>query len=212
MSGVCQSGQCIQGVLSPRMGLRLQEFATAASGMVGDSWPKSHAGGSLHDPSVYLLDYVPVDLRLEVSHAFVVGFSNCMATFAYLLRQKQFPKPALIRQCIGFVPGLDKGATASYFQAGGRPEYAIDAVLARCEEDVVEAASLGMVEDGVLQEALEALPACPMDDRFDLVRQALFQNSAVWPCGPYSMDEEQYQGDDGWVHYDTSGWSGQPGQ
>lgn len=36
-------------------------------------------------------------------------------------------------------------------------------MLARCEEDVVEAASLGMVEDGVLQEALEALPACPMD-------------------------------------------------
>lgn len=52
----------------------------------------------------------------------------------------------------------------------------------------------------------------PPSDRFDLVRQALFQNSAVWPCGPYSMDEEQYQGDDGWVHYDTSGWSGQPGQ
>lgn len=64
--------------------------------------------GPLHDPRVYLLDYVPVELRLEVSRKFVIGFANCMATMAYLLRQGQLPRPNLIRMTLGVLPGLDK--------------------------------------------------------------------------------------------------------
>lgn len=54
-------------------------------------------------------------------------------------------------------------ATNVYFQQGGLTEYAIDAVLSRCEENLLEAASLGMVEDSELEERLERLPAHPLD-------------------------------------------------
>lgn len=71
--------------------------------------PVAGEADSLHDPQVYLLDFVPGELRMEVAKPFVVGFANCMATMSYLLRQGQFPRPSLVRQCSGIVPGLDKG-------------------------------------------------------------------------------------------------------
>lgn len=62
----------------------------------------------MHDPQVFLFDYVPPELRMEVAKPFVVGYANCMATVAYLLRQGQLPKPRLVKQCAGIVPGVDK--------------------------------------------------------------------------------------------------------
>ena len=45
-------------------------------------------------------------------------------------------------------------------------------------------------------------------ENFDLVRQTLFQSAAVWPCGPYALEQEPVQGSgDDWVYYDTSTWA-----
>lgn len=62
----------------------------------------------MHDPEIYLFDYVPPELRVEVARAFCVGFANCMAAAAYLAKQRQLPKPRLLAQMISIVPGLDK--------------------------------------------------------------------------------------------------------
>lgn len=153
-------------------------------------------GQSLHDPEVYLLDYVPPELRIEVKKAFADGYANCMDSIAYLLKQGQAPKPKMVAQCASIVPGADKEATRKYFELGGLPEYALDAVLAQCETGTGES------------EVPEASgPVCGNDGNWELLRQHLFSNSGFWPCGPYPMDDEG--GDDsgdGWTYYDTSNW------
>jgi hypothetical protein len=45
---------------------------------------------------------------VQVTRQFCVGFANCMAAAAYLCKQKQLPKPRLLSQMLGIVPGLDK--------------------------------------------------------------------------------------------------------
>jgi hypothetical protein len=109
-------------------------------------------GSSIHDPPVFLLDYVPPELRMEVSRAFVEGFANCMDTVAYVLRQGQVPKPRVVAQCTAYAPGLDKQASKYYLNNGGVAEYALDAVLAQCEE----AAAQGDATN-------EAVPRCSND-------------------------------------------------
>ena len=66
------------------------------------------AAASLPGTSPYLHPPRPLQLRMEVSKGFVTGFANCMRTAAYLLRQGQLPKPRMVAQCAGVVPGLDK--------------------------------------------------------------------------------------------------------
>lgn len=44
----------------------------------------------------------------QVARPFAVGFANAMATAAYLARQRQLPKPRMVAQMMGIVPGLDK--------------------------------------------------------------------------------------------------------
>ena len=51
-----------------------------------------------------------------------------MATVAYLARQRQLPKPRLLTQMAGIVPGLDRAASQLYLSKGGAPEYAVSVV------------------------------------------------------------------------------------
>lgn len=146
-----------------------------------------------------MLEYVPPELRLEVTRPFAEGFANCMDSVAYALRQGQAPKPRVVAQCAGLLPGVDKDATKFFLGNGGAAEFALDAVLAACE-----AAGPGG----------GAGPACANDGKWELLRQQIFINSEFWPCGPYDDDEgEHWDGGgvdgadgDGWVHYDTSNW------
>ncbi|KAL4432208.1 hypothetical protein ABPG77_005970 [Micractinium sp. CCAP 211/92] len=208
----CTCNQCVAGILSPRMLLRLERTAASSAEMVQDSMPAFQGDLPVHDPEVYLLDYVPPELRVEVARPFAVGFANAMATAAYLARQRQLPKPRMVAQMMGIVPGLDKSATKAFTDKGGVPEYALDAVLARMEEEHEAAGDGSFIQDEANAKALEALPQCRNDDQFQLLRQQLFANSDFWPCGPYSFDDEDWgqeggEGeDDGWVHYDTSNW------
>lgn len=50
--------------------------------------------------------------RPQVAPPFCVGYANCMSTVAYLCKQRQFPKPRMVTQMSGIVPGLDKGCAA----------------------------------------------------------------------------------------------------
>lgn len=84
-----------------------QASATAAE-MVRDSMPQFPPDGALHDPEVFLLDFVPPECRLEVVKPFAEGFANCFDIVQYLLKQQQTPKPRLVGQMAGVVPGLDK--------------------------------------------------------------------------------------------------------
>mgnify|MGYP001150026187 FL=1 len=61
----------------------------------------------MHDPQAYLFDFVPPEQRVEVTKPFLVGFGNCIRTIAYLLQQGQLPKPRVVSQCAGLVPGVD---------------------------------------------------------------------------------------------------------
>jgi hypothetical protein len=148
-----------------------------------------------------MLEYVPPELRVEVARPFAEGFANCMDSIAYALRQGQTPKPRVVAQCAGLLPGVDKESTKFYLSNGGAAEYALDAVLAACE-----AAS---AENGA-----GAAPVCKNDGNWELLRQHIFINSEFWPCGPYDEDDDEFwggEGDggadgDGWVHYDTSNW------
>ena len=65
-------------------------------------------GGAVHDPQVFLLNYLPADLRMEVHKQFADGFANCMDSIAYVLKQGQPPKPRMVAQCARVVPGTDK--------------------------------------------------------------------------------------------------------
>lgn len=85
-------------------------------------------------------------------------------------------------------------ASALFASKGGLSEYCLDAVLDAC---------------GNFQNVagLDSLPECANDYQWDYLREVLFANSEIWPCGPYSMfDASGEQDDDGWVHYDTSNW------
>lgn len=212
----CTCGACIAGILSPRMAYRLEKTASAASEMVKDSMD-FNGEGPVHDPDVYLFDYVPPELRIEVTRQFCVGFANCMAAAAYLCKQKQLPKPRLLSQMLGIVPGLNKSASRFYLEKNGFPEYALDAVLARVEEEHEVGGDGSFVQDEANAAALETMPVCRNDDQFQLLRQQLFANSDFWPCGPYGFDDEEEaaqgagaQGggaaSDGWTYYDTSNW------
>lgn len=155
-------------------------------------------GQSLHDPEVYLLDYCPPELRIEVSKQFALGYANFMDSIAYLLKQGQLPKPRMVAQCAPILPGVDKEASKIYLSANGVAEYALDAVLAQCESSGGEASAAGPG------------PECALDGKWELLRQHLFSNSEFWPCGPYPMDDEGgdvgEDGGDGWVYYDNSNW------
>ncbi|PRW32670.1 ankyrin repeat family [Chlorella sorokiniana] len=212
---VCSCGACLNGALSPRMACRLKRTAPGCSDMIIESisWPGE---GPVHDPQVYMLDYVPPELRIEVTRQFVVGFANCMAAAGYLVSQGQLPKPRLLAQMLTIVPGLDKASSKYYLSRGGTAEYALDALLARVEEEHEGLGDGSFVQDEANSKALQALPLCRNDDQFQLLRQQLFCNSDFWPCGPYGFDEDEEAGgwtgesgaadDDGWVHYDTSNW------
>lgn len=196
------------------MMLRLERTAASSSEMVLDSM-NFKDDKPVHDPEIYLFDYVPPELRVEVARAFCVGFANCMAAAAYLAKQRQLPKPRLLAQMISIVPGLDKSASKFYLEKQGMPEYALDAVMARVEEEHEGQGDGSFVQDEANAKALEALPACRNDDQFQLLRQQLFANSDFWPCGPYGFDDDEQAGlggeqgtaaDDGWVYYDNSNW------
>lgn len=45
---------------------------------------------------------------MEVHKPFALGFANCIDAVAYLIKQGQVPKPRLVAQLAGVVPGLDK--------------------------------------------------------------------------------------------------------
>jgi hypothetical protein len=45
---------------------------------------------------------------MEVHRAFAHGFTNCIDAVAYLLKQGQPPKPRMVTQLAGLVPGVDK--------------------------------------------------------------------------------------------------------
>ena len=57
-----------------------------------------------------------------------MGYANLMATVASLARQRQLPKPRLLTQMAGIVPGLDRAASQLYLSKGGAPEYAVSVV------------------------------------------------------------------------------------
>ncbi|GAB4817543.1 hypothetical protein N2152v2_004589 [Parachlorella kessleri] len=161
----------------------------------------------MHDPQAYLFDFVPPEQRVEVTKPFLVGFGNCIRTIAYLLQQGQLPKPRVVSQCAALVPGVDKSASRAYLDGGGAPEYALDAVLAKCQQEHEELGdgSFLQQEEGAAAR-LEALPPCRNDDEFELVRQRLFENSDFWPCGPYEADDDYEGAEDDYVYYDTSNW------
>lgn len=197
--------------------LRLEKTAASSAEMVLDSMPAFRGDGPVHDPEIYLFDFVPPEQRIEVVRPFVVGFANTMSAAAYMARQRQLPKPRLVAQMMNIVPGLDKNASKTFLEKGGAAEYALDAVLARVEEEHEGKGDGSFVQDEANAKALAALPTCRNDNQFQLLRQQLFCNSDFWPCGPYTFDDEQEEGGqdnvggagadaDGWVHYDTSKW------
>lgn len=167
------------------------------------------AGGQpLHDPPVYLLEYCPPHLRLEVYEQFVQGFAGCMESLAYVVTQGMLPKPRMVMQTAPVVRHANKDAIKFYFDAGGAAEYAIDAVLALCEDS-----NLSQMVPHPESSQSATLPVCSNDGQWQLLRQQIFSNSSFWPNGPYPMEDEFEGGvedgdtmDDGWVHYDTSNW------
>ena len=68
----------------------------------------AHGAGNLHDPEVYLFNFLPHDLRMEVEKKFAHGYGNYMDAVAYLLGQGQLPKPRMLKMCALVVPGTDK--------------------------------------------------------------------------------------------------------
>ena len=168
----------------------------------------SSGGQPCHDPEVYLLNYVPPELRIEVHKAFADGYANIMDSIAYVLKQGQLPKPRMVAQCASILPGVDKEATKFFLNHGGVAEYALDAVLSQCESP---GSSTNDDDDDVGDGTASSSsgPVCVNDANWELLRQHLFSNSEFWPCGPYPMDDEGGEdgdGGDGWTYYDTSNW------
>lgn len=152
----CTCGKCIGGFLSPATAEAIKESCITSADLVRESmmpfFPTEDAM-SVHDPPVFLLDYVPPESRMEVSRQFVEGFASCMAAIAYVLRQGQVPKPSMLKMCATIAPGADKEACRFYFTHGGTMEYVLDGVLSQCECD-------GRNEEE------SALPGCANDCRF----------------------------------------------
>lgn len=120
------------------------------------------------------------------------------------------PKPRLVVASAPAVRGADKVALEFYLSHAGLGEYAVDAVLAQCENSPLGASTANGDGDSTFP------PACANDGTWAILRQQIFSNSSFWPCGPYPMNDdggfaEGEVADDGWVHYDTSNWR-PPGQ
>lgn len=62
----------------------------------------------MHDPDVYLINFLPPDMRMEVEKDVIIGFTNYIETVAYLLEQNQLPKPRMITSCVKCVPNTNK--------------------------------------------------------------------------------------------------------
>jgi len=175
--------------------LLLLEASNVAADIIRESLLDYPENGAMHDPDVYLLNYLPIETRLEVEKPFIVGFSNYIETIAYLLKQGQLPRPSMMNSCVSFVPGTDKGASVYFASKGGLPEYVLDAILDASREG------------NMSQSELEKLPECANDDQWDYLKEILLSGSSVWPCGPYSiLGEDDNPDDEGWVFYDTSNW------
>ncbi|WPT13300.1 hypothetical protein PSENEW3_00001142 [Picochlorum sp. SENEW3] len=190
----CSCHACIGGCLSPRTRLLMLETANVSADLLRESLSEYPEAQAMHDPDVYLINFLPPDMRMEVEKDLIVGFTNYIETVAYLLQQNQLPKPRMITSCVKCVPNTNKEASALFASKGGLSEYCLDAVLDAC---------------GNFQNVagLDSLPECANDYQWDYLREVLFANSEIWPCGPYSMfDASGEQDDDGWVHYDTSNW------
>lgn len=67
-----------------------------------------------------------------------------------------------------FVASIPHSATKQYLDRGGMPEYALDAVLARCVEEHEEMGDGTFVQDEEHAKALEALPTCANDGNWPL--------------------------------------------
>lgn len=68
----------------------------------------------MHDPDVYLINFLPPDMRMEVEKDLIVGFTNYIETVAYLLQQNQLPKPRMITSCVKCVPNTNKECVDRY--------------------------------------------------------------------------------------------------
>ena len=170
------------------------------------SLPIPRAGGqAVHDPPVYLLDYLPPEQRLAVEQQFAVGFGGLFRTCRYLLGQGQLPRPKMVATCATLTPGVDKAAAKFFLDHGGLPEFALDGLLASAEADMEQQHGGALAADAELASRLAATPECSNDSAVQELRQQLFLNSDFWPCGPYEFDDEAQDGD-GWVFYDTSAW------
>lgn len=211
---VCSCKQCVAGVLSPRTAYRLEHTAQICRELIMETQEEVFRNHKVvHDPPVFLFEYMSPEFRLESVPQLARGYANCFATAAWALKQRQLPKPSLITQCASIVPGIDKEDSKYYFQTcGGYAEFCLDALLSRCTEEQESAGDGLFLSDEDSKAAYRALPACINDDNFDELRLELFQQSEFWPSGPYDMDGGGGGGggagaaDDGWVHYDTSNW------
>jgi len=200
----CTCGACISGTLSPRTVALLKEAANVAADTIRESLQDFPENQTMHDPDVYLINFLPTTMRLEMDKKVIIGFANYIETIAYVLSQKQFPKPSMITACVRCVPGTDLEASTYFQSQGGLPEYVLDAIL--------ETASAMECSQNTSVTDTHSSPACANDHQWDYLREVLFASSSVWPCGPYSMlhggaDEDE---DEGWVFYDTSQWKPPP--
>lgn len=133
----CSCGQCLGTFLSPRTVESIKESCVTSADLIKESiaslFPEAD-DRPIHDPPVFLLDYVPPELRLEVTRRFVEGFATSMGVITYVLRQGQVPKPSMLSRCSNFAPGVDKEAYAYYVKNGGTMEYVLDAVISQCQD------------------------------------------------------------------------------
>ncbi|KAI7843535.1 hypothetical protein COHA_002777 [Chlorella ohadii] len=187
----------------------------------------------VHDPEVYMLDFAPPELRIEVTRQFVVGFANCMAAAGYLVSQGQLPKPRLLAQMLTIVPNLDKAASKHYLSRGGTAEYALDALLflicaAYCPL-ICRASKYYLSRGGTAEYALDALLARVEEEHEGLGDGSFVQdeaNAKALQALPLCRNDDQFQllrqqlfcnsdfwpcGPYGFDEEEEGGWTGESG-
>ncbi|KIP01972.1 hypothetical protein PHLGIDRAFT_32363 [Phlebiopsis gigantea 11061_1 CR5-6] len=224
----CTCDACIDGWLAPRMKERLEveaNFLRYVSNSLLEDLSGLPADEVLPDWIIAAdtaLHYIPMELHTKMSPAFYRGYVMVIEAIYYILLQEPLdvaciPTPAAITARIQEAKEEPKESPTAlgaediedinkFFAAGGRVEFALEALTDRAMEKSPEGSEYRRKtelreEEEEFEKEVDDIPMCMNDLNFAFVRTRL--GLPAHSIGPHwffltdSEEEDEFEGDDG---------------
>ena len=179
----------IDGVLTPRMYIRLLTCAQISSDKCMDSMPafdefhgcaKKFTGFKLRgsisleeSTSIFFMNCIPRRFRTEMVKSFAYGFHNCLHAVSMCLESRKAPRIQNVMHILreGVSLKFDSNNTDYYFSKGGKIEYILSALLRMSEEEHETRGNGAFIK--LFKAELDSLPCHPKDDDYKFIRDQL---------------------------------------